>query len=206
MKKALFTLTWLAALTTAQAQTEKGRWLVGAQVGNFSYSDPNNQRRFSGDLLPSAGYFVANGLAVGAGIPVSLSIQQYPYFDQTTASTVDAKQTSTSYGLAPFVRYYFGSAKLKPYLGLSYSYSRTNTNQTTPGRTILKTEGHASVIAPTIGVAYFVSRNVALNVGIDYNIQKQKIRVTEPAARLGTFNSDDKSLSLGIGFQLFFGS
>jgi len=207
MKKTLFVLVWLAAaLTTAQAQTEKGRWLVGAQVGDFSYSDQNSQRSFSGELTPSAGYFVANGLAIGAGVPLGLSTQRYPFFDQTTPAFVHAKQISLSYGLAPFVRYYFGPAKLKPYIGVSYSYSRTYSNQTTPDRTILKTKGYASSIAPTIGVAYFITRNLALNAGLNYNIQKQESQYTEPASRVGTYNSNYKSLSLGIGFQLFFGS
>lgn len=206
MKKVLLAIVWLAALTAARAQTEKGRWLVGAQVGNFSYSDQNSQRSFSGNLTPFAGYFVANGLAIGTGVPLGLTIQQYPVIDRTTVMVVDNKYVSTSYGLAPFVRYYFGSAKLKPYIGVSYSYSRTHSNQTTPSTTVLKTKGYASAIAPSIGVAYFITRNVALNAGLDYNSQKQETQYTDPASRVGTYTSGFKSFSLGIGFQLFFGS
>ena len=42
MKKAVLLMIWLVMLTTlVKAQTEKGRWMVGAQVGDFQYSDQN---------------------------------------------------------------------------------------------------------------------------------------------------------------------
>nr|WP_281257915.1 outer membrane beta-barrel protein [Spirosoma oryzae] len=205
MKRTLFTLACMAALTTAQAQTEKGRWLVGAQVGNFSYSDQSNQRSFEGSLTPSAGYFVANGLVVGTGIPLGLTWAKYTTTDPTTSTFADAKLVSTRYGLAPFIRYYFGENKLKPYVGVAYSYSRTNANQNIPGTQSAKSKGHTSVLKPTIGVAYFITRNVALNAGLDYNIQTEESRYTQ-AASVSNFSSNSSTLSLGIGFQLFFGS
>ncbi len=206
MKKILFTLACMAALTTAQAQTEKGRWLVGAQVGNFSYSDQSSQRSFEGSLTPSAGYFVANGLVVGTGIPLGLTWAKYTTVDRITLAAADARFISTSYGLAPFIRYYFGTSKLKPYVGVAYSYGRTHSNQNIPGTETVKSKGYVSILKPTVGVAYFITRNAALNAGLNYNFQKQESQYTEPASRVNTFSSSYRSLSLDLGFQLFLGS
>ena len=70
MKNSLYTfLLIVASLSFATAQTEKGRWTVGTDVGNLSYQDQNNYKTFSANLTPSAGYFLTNGLLVGTGVP-----------------------------------------------------------------------------------------------------------------------------------------
>ncbi len=100
MKKSLcILLLMIASLLVATAQTEKGRWMVGADVGNLSYSSQYEYRSFSGNFLPSVGYFVANNLVAGAGVPVS--------FATGSSEVRDIRSKSTSIGLSPFVRYYY---------------------------------------------------------------------------------------------------
>ncbi|UHG93466.1 outer membrane beta-barrel protein [Spirosoma oryzicola] len=205
MKKvALLLFVWMGVLiSSAQAQTEKGRWMAGTQIGDFTYSGQYGQRNFSASLSPSAGYFVANGLLVGARVPLSYASVRYPEYNSNGTSPVPAKSIATSYGLGPFVRYYVGSAKVKPYIGLSYTYSLTNTKQTSSARETVKNSSHYSLIVPTLGVAYFVTRNVALNAGLNYNSYRSTYEADQPTP--GTYTDTSKSFSLGIGFDLFFG-
>lgn len=191
--------------TLAKAQTEKGRWMVGAQVGDFQYSDQNRQKIFSGSLTPTAGYFVAKNLLVGAGVPLSLSTNSYYGIRYPDPTFVKFEVTNTQYGVSPFVRYYIGSAKLKPYVGVAYSYSKTHSQTMASSALLQKSEGYSSAIVPGLGIAYFISRSVALNAGLNYSIQKDQDNILAPQSAISTFTSDFKSLSLGIGFQFFFG-
>src|SRR5690606_28845292 len=67
MKKFYLTLAAVAALTFAsQAQTEKGKFIVGGGLGfdTESVKDTDNKST-SFNIMPSAGYFVADNIAVG---------------------------------------------------------------------------------------------------------------------------------------------
>jgi outer membrane protein len=119
MKTTLISLVFgLMIALEASAQTEKGRWTVGAQVGNFTYQKEElDYRNISGSLTPSAGCFINNGLVIGTGIPFSFSSTK---FGQLFGNYDNLRQVGTSIGLSPFLRYYVGSAKLKPFVGIAY--------------------------------------------------------------------------------------
>ena len=207
MKTLLYSLLLVAvSVSAATAQTEKGRWTVGVSVGNFNYQNRGDgYAAFTGNLSPSAGYFIASNLVIGTGVPLSLSTskqgQGYPYVQ---------KSTVTGIGLSPFVRYYFGKSPLRPYVGLSYSYVR-NSSQYKTQLGDVSNNGYSSTVTPTVGIAYFVNRNVALNAGLNYNIQTNESGYltftgqTNPTPIIMSAKSENKSLSLNIGFQLFFG-
>jgi outer membrane protein len=203
MKKSLYTLLLVGmSLSLATAQTEKGRWTVGTEAGNLIYRNQNFNKTFSADLTPSAGYFLANGLLVGTGLPIS--------FTHQTASSFISKYTGTGIGLSPFIRYYFGPSRLKPYAGLSYSYIRVSRQYVTPGGDA-SGKGYSTVFAPTVGLAYFINRTVALNAGLNYTSATSDtpgLRFSgqpNPTPSVIMLKSNDKSLSLAVGFQLFFG-
>lgn len=202
MKALFFTLVWLvASFSVSTAQTEKGRWMVGAQVGNFQFSTQNQYSSFSGSISPSAGYFMVNNLVVGTGIPLSLAINNY------ADPNGDIHNRSTSVGLSPYVRYFIGSNKLKPYVGVSYAYSKSN-QRTESGYQTTKTGGFTSSVIPTVGVAYFINRSVALNAGLNYvwsqydNGYSMYDASGNPIERT-TYTS--KYLSLDLGFHIFLG-
>ncbi len=202
MKTIVFTLALvLSGFLVVMAQTEKGRWTVGAQVGNFQYSTQNGYNSFSGSLSPSAGYFLANNLLIGAGVPLSLTTNKF------SNPSGDVLYKSTEIGLSPYVRYYVGSGKLKPYVGVSYAYSMTR-QRTDMDYQTLKTSGFTSSVIPTVGIAYFINRSVALNAGLNYVWSRfgngtQAYDVSGNPIEKATYTS--KYLSLGIGFQIFLG-
>lgn len=183
------------------AQTEKGRWTAGATVGNFTYSKKDAYRSFSASLTPLAGYFVANNLEVGTGVPLSVNTSKY------VNPNGDAKNSGTSIGLSPYVRYYFGPAKLKPFVGLAYGYSWTSIRNRDSGQDT-KGKGFTSTLTPTVGVAYFINRSVALNASLNYISQRYRtayVSYNSGGTPIEVPVSTSNYMSLGIGFQIFLG-
>ena len=96
MKKILLTLTLsISAFIIANAQTEKGDWMVG---GGFRLNTSDNNTEIA--LTPNAGAFVINNLALGGNLGFAY------------VKSGDTKVTS--FGIGPFVRYYFTNANVRP--------------------------------------------------------------------------------------------
>lgn len=188
----------LLSFTTAIAQTEKGRWTAGASIGSFRYTTQDRYDQLSGSLSPSVGYFVGRNFLIGAGVPLSFS----------TAKTGDQyKDNSSSAGLSPYIRYFIGEGRLKPYAGVSYGYSRNWRRYSVPG-VDAKATGQSSTVVPTLGVAYFINQTVALNAGLSYvieNYRNENIRYSPTVPVEPESRGEYKYLALGVGFQIFFG-
>lgn len=186
-KRNLLTLCILFLLAKADAQITKGNWLVG---GNFSYSkdksmgnDVINSKSRTVDIMPNAGYFVVDKLALGARLNVGSSKQKYP---QAQGQNVI---TQNSFGVGPFIRYYL----LKPDKivnifsegGIVYETLTSKNSGSVQGRekSILKTAA--------IGAVVFLNSAVGLEVKFGYS-------------NLKVFNKDarEKNIQLNLGFQI----
>ena len=147
MKKNVFSvmLVFLACGFAATAQTEKGNWLVGGDV-KLNTANKNTTIAFS----PSAGYFIANNLAVGANV----------LFSYTKVN--DAK--TTSIGAGPFARYYFGTMNIRPFVfgDVNFVSTKTKVNSTA-------TTSTGSSYDLGAGLAAFINRNVAIEGKAGYN-------------------------------------
>jgi outer membrane protein len=109
----------LCSSFNAYSQTDKGKLLVGGQYGlNFSsytstFKGVNNSfengKYRTLEISPQVGYFIFKNVPVGIDLIYNHS--------KTTLQSSDSR--SSSLALMPFVRYYFGQAKLKPYLHIS---------------------------------------------------------------------------------------
>jgi hypothetical protein len=95
MKKLILnTVTALIAIffiATVQAQTEKGSWIAGGSA-SFNSIKPSglNSSVTMVSVMPGAGYFVTNNLAIGAQVQFQSASESY-----------------STFSAAPFVRYYF---------------------------------------------------------------------------------------------------
>jgi hypothetical protein len=199
MKTLLLTaLLSLGSLTVGLAQTEKGRWAADGQVG-FSYSSQRGSEAFSANFLPSAGYFVAPNFLIGSGVSYS--------YGRITDTNVKYRFDYYSLGLSPFVRYYVGQATLRPYAGLSASLATSRYySELGPSSQGRESRGRSTVLIPTVGLAYFVNRTASVNAGL--NFVRTWSRGSNNIAT-GQLEESPVSVSnqvtLGIGFQLFFG-
>lgn len=147
MKKNVFTLLVFFVMTGAAfAQTEKGNWLVG---GNIGLNTPKTNTTFN--VSPNAGFFFIDNFAAGA-------MFNYNYNKTET-------RKNTDFGFGPFARYYFGSSNTRPLLHAQYNYLSTKTTVGTVSSTL---NGGEFYVAG--GLAAFINRNVALEglAGYDY--------------------------------------
>lgn len=148
MKKILLTLLVVSSFIIADAQTEKGDWMVG---GNFRLNTADESTQIT--FTPSAGYFVINNLALGANLVVD-----YTKFGENKR---------TDLGIGPFVRYYFTQANVRPILqgNLDFLSSR---NKTPIGS---NTSNGLSYFLGG-GAAIFISEQVSIDGLIGYDHSK----------------------------------
>ena len=80
----------------------QGNWMVGGSIGSLGYSFEGEN--FNIQVNPSAGYFITDGIAIGA---------------QTNLGYQSAGEGVWNYGIAPFIRYYFpeGSSSTGRFFG-----------------------------------------------------------------------------------------
>jgi hypothetical protein len=151
----------------AHAQTEKGDWLIGG-ILDLNTSSENTSFEFS----PNAGYFVVNNLAIGANMQIS--------YDELGNLKVN------SFGIGPFVRYYFTDAKIKPFFMSDMNF--LNRKITTSSGSNTETAFNYFLGG---GAAFFINENVAVEGILGYDHTK--------------VSDEDGSggLRLRIGFQVY---
>ncbi|AKD54284.1 hypothetical protein SD10_04540 [Spirosoma radiotolerans] len=76
------------------------------------------------------------------------------------------------------------------------------------GYQTLKSGGFTSIVSPSIGVAYFINRSVALSAGLNYVWERYNNGnqfYDASGNPIENTTSTSKFLSLTIGFQIFLG-
>jgi hypothetical protein len=163
-----------AGVRTAKAGFQRGSIMLGITANNveFSFNEYSNTVIFA----PSAGLFVTNRLVVGTNL-----LFNFIRFKPTT-NISERLLTSTTAGISPYARYYFGQEKrILWYTGLSgglsvnrfkdprdlsennscgLSVNRFKDPQDVPANTNFGINGAAEG-----GINIFVSPNLALEVG-----------------------------------------
>lgn len=148
MKKILLALTFISGAIIANAQTEKGDWMVG---GGFQLNTSENDTRIA--LSPNAGLFVISNLAIGGNL----------LFDYSK----NGDNKRTDFGIGPFVRYYFTKTNIRPILQGSFNFlsSRNKTPLTS------NTENGTSYFLGG-GIAAFISDQVSIDGVLGYSHSK----------------------------------
>jgi outer membrane protein W len=151
MKKIVLCLMAVIAMSiTVNAQTDKGDWMVGGDIG---INTTKGNSEFA--LQPMAGYFFAKNFVAGSEFSLIFKKEE-------------AKKTSI-FGVGPFARYYFDlkSSDFKPFLHADFNFStetdkeNSNKNSTTITSFFIGAGG-----------AYFINPNVALEAVAGYNRSK----------------------------------
>lgn len=145
----LFLITLMILSFTGSGQTEKGSFLVGGDAWFNSAFASSRTPNLSLFLSPTAGLFIANNFAIGAGIGTGFSISN--------------SFSSINYGISPFVRVYFGESKTKPFLlgeigyrGATY-FTLSSSSNSFSGRL-------------GIGLASFINSKVAIETVLGYRV------------------------------------
>lgn len=178
------------------AQCEKGKVLVGGD-SKFSFTsmdmkikDDNDERDYGKSIelefSPQVGYFVVDNLALGLAIPVSMKKE---------TDIDDNEEKTTSFAVAPFARYYFGTTNAKPFLqGLvgfggakyTYDFDMGETIDTKMSLFLWEVGG---------GVAVFLNESIGIDIGVAYGSSHMKPKE----------NNDDNAKIISSGFALHVG-
>ena len=183
MKKHLLAalIATVSLAVTAKAQTEKGYYLIGGDLGGFSigFSDGTP---FNLNITPKIAWFKNDNLALGAFVDIGLY-------------TAKGQGTTFNYGVGPLARYYFGSASVNTATPSATRSSRFFLEGTV-GIQGFNTSGGSSTNGVGIGIgpglAYFVNQHIALEALLKYR-------------KAFGFGNDGGSsvLDFGLGFQIY---
>ncbi|WP_164112886.1 MULTISPECIES: hypothetical protein [Sphingobacterium] len=139
-----------------------GNWMVGGSIGGLGYSFESEA--FNIGVSPRAGYFIANGLALGAQASLGLR-------------TVKGDDNQWNYGIAPFVRYYIPRGASAT--GRFFGHGDVGITGSNAGK------GTSFAFGVNAGYAHFITQTVALEVMTGYNYSKANVNVGEKATGLG---------------------
>ena len=194
MKKLILSIALLSGVAfTTQAQTEKGKFILG---GNASYSTSKTDaegakasHNFS--IVPNVGYFVNDNIAVGTGIG----------YQSSKASVASTTGKQEAFVVAPFARHYTPVAdKFKFFGHLSVPMAFGTTKAIDSDLKVGDKNGNSTSIGVALspGFAYYPSSKIgiefALN-GISYNNQS-----FEDAEGNKLKGSGHESFSIGTDF------
>ncbi|MBL1409828.1 porin family protein [Sphingobacterium faecale] len=141
---------------------KEGNWMVGGSVGNLGYSFESEA--FNIQLNPRAGYFIADGLALGAQATLGVG-------------TAKDEKTDWNYGIAPFVRYYFPRGASAT--GRFFGQGDVGLAGSSRGK------GTSFAFGINAGYAHFITQTVALEAMAGYNYSKANVNVGDKATGLG---------------------
>lgn len=181
MKKTLL-LSLLAASTAiaATAQTEKGKFMVGAGIADLSAGirqggDAIDDISFS--IFPRVGYFVKKNWAIGSAIGFSL--------------LKSGSNTVINYSVQPFTRYYFGSKKTRLFAEASAGVFGYHFNDITfPG----DADGTGFNFSAGPGLVHFINEHVGLETSLMFR-----------GSSIPNTSQMQYNPSLSVGFQIYLG-
>lgn len=201
MKKLLLSLVAVSALAfSTQAQTEKGKFIVGGNVGlNSTKVDGADKADFRFNVVPSVGYFVSDNFAVGTGVG-------YNYNKQVSEGAL-----TQSFEVAPFGRYYVGLSDQFKFFGqLSVPMNFGNVkdvNETTGdvGDKVGTVTQIGVKLSP--GFAFFPTKRVGIEVSVDglgYQNSTLKDELTGAKVKVNSFGLDASTITPKLGVMFHF--
>ncbi len=155
---------------------KKGNWMVGGAVGSLGYSFEGEN--FNINVMPKAGYFITDGIALGLETGVGFQ-------------TIKDGDNVWNYTFMPFARYYFPEGASET--GRFYGNGKIGIS----GASATGGDNNETSFAFGVGLGYshFVSRNVALEAEVGYNYSKSNAATA----------SAQNGLGVAVGFQIFLG-
>ncbi|MGY0040850.1 outer membrane beta-barrel protein [Pedobacter sp. NJ-S-72] len=209
MKKLLTIAMLCASALATNAQTEKGKFILGGTIG-YSSDKMDQQQTLNKHnnltILPSGGYFVKDNLALGLGIGYSRVIDKYTYNTNNISQTYSQKGTTDYFMISPFVRHYINiSDKFKFFSQFSVPMKWGNIKSETESKNPAIEFTPDSTKTTSIGVgiepgfAFFPTKKIGIQLSVDglsYVWSK-----TEDKAN--SFNKDQKSHAFNLGTNFF---
>lgn len=184
MNKKIIMMAALCAVgSAASAQLEKGRLMIGGNVGysRNSYEGYSNTSSFSSNnfksnafaISPTAGYFINDNLAIGTNLS---------YTNRKTNSTSYFRKESL-YGVNPFIRYYLNiSPDFKFFAEFMMGASVGKSDEVSNGFIYKnKRKEYSAALAP--GLAFLPAKKWSVDLRFDLiNYTNSQVKNTNPDA------------------------
>lgn len=200
MKKLLLSLVAVSALAfSTQAQTEKGKFMLGGNVGfNTSKVDGANKSDLSFKVIPSVGYFVSDNFAIGTGVG-------YAYNKAVSKSLLNQ-----SFEVAPFGRYYVGLSDQFKFFGqlsvpMAFGNNKALDLDGKSGDKIASTTEIGAYVSP--GFAFFPTKRIGIEfsvTGLGYNNYQVKNEVTGNKVKANSFGLEANAADINLGVKFHF--
>ena len=198
MKQFFLLIAIITISSSVRAQLNKGQWLLGGDAGftsmNYKSGDAQealDEKIRSFSIYPRAGFFIADKLCIGLKVNISHSSDVYNYSDAPQINIGSDK--STTWGISPFVRYYFlpKAGKINLLADAGYGYVRV--------RDLSESNGNAStdkyskgIFTIGAGPAFILNPHIALEILAEYSTDK-------------TLGINENSILINAGFQIHLG-
>lgn len=182
MKNKFFILTFLFSIALAGftlGQNEKGNFLIGGQTGS-SYSVTTTSVKagtWSGayskswniGFTPLVGYFISKNLLAGLQVPMSAG-------GSKQVSTNDIYKTS-SIEFIPFIRKYFGTSKLRPFIFGAIGSGLGRAEGSGPSYSSPSTTRYFLFTWETGGgAAFFLNEFISVDLSIGYRYHSDRVK------------------------------
>jgi Outer membrane protein beta-barrel domain len=180
MKKLIFALACIVVTSKLSAQINKGQWLAGGNINwTSSFNSYYNSNATVISFMPDAGYFFIDKLAGGLNLVFNINNPSGNDFSTKT------------YGVSPFVRYYFlpKTKSLNLFAQAAYGWNRTN------GDGLGGSNINSHQWSFSAGPAIFLNPHVALEFALNYT------NMGGPDYS----NGNPETFGLNIGFQIHLG-
>ena len=199
MKKLLLSLVAVAGLVYgANAQTEKGKVILGGNVGfNSSKVEGAAKSDISFSVVPSVGYFVANNFAIGTGV------------GYTYDKSVSTLRQNEAFKVAPFGRYYVNLTDQFKFYGqlsvpMAFGNNKVVNANGDTGAKVATTTNIGVNVAP--GFAFFPNKRIGIEVSVNGLGWDHYTAKAEGTGIKGTVNSfgleaDTFAPKLGVMFH-----
>ena len=203
-------LMFVVASGSTIAQTEKGKFLIGAQSNfdfQFSINNANSDnegldgkelsRTTRWQVTPNLGYCINERIVLGLQFPMN-----YEKFTGNESIVSVPVVNKSLYILAePYITYFITNTKLRPYINGTIGagkFWRERTEQTFQLDDGFRTEKLVSNLfrySLNVGAAYFITKNIGLNLQLGYahlgskeqneNLTNDKFNFSSIESRLG---------------------
>ncbi len=196
-------------MITSEAQIEKGmKVLTGAVSYNYyknsSTNTPPTKNTSSGfSINPQIGFLLNDKFCIGISVPFSNSYATY-----NNGFSPALKTNFTSYGLAPYARYYKGlSDKFYFFANASIGFGLTNASSKNTAGLAYKGSGYYYSSGLNFGLLYFISPKVALETtlaGVNYYHSGYKVNLYPTVDRSSEFSARLMPNGLSLGLSYYF--
>jgi hypothetical protein len=222
MKKTLLIIVAVFSLSVANAQTDKGKMLIGGDLSiNGSVNDEYQPRtkRFDLSVNPKYGYFISKNFLIGTELNVNFR-HTNQFFSEPGYLTLERIKTNLlGIGGGIFGRYYFriiDNLRFFTNLDLNYNYTTIKKSTTYEGinPSVANpkpqfTHQHNASASLSPGLVYFMTPKLGIEVSFGslyFNYYTTKI-IDIPASKRGNSTEGGFSLNLStlrLGLSYYF--